>query len=132
MNPSIFQFKNPILEKVEFMLNDEFEKESFEGFAIKDKITTKNIEEGKKANVTLEIMIGEENTNTPFRIHIVMSSVFYSETLAKEKFEELLVTNAPAALLSYIRPIISSLTSQSGYPTLTIPFMSFSAKDKII
>lgn len=40
-------------------------------------------------------------------------------------FDNLLQINAPTLLLSYARPIISSITAQAGMKPLNLPFFNF-------
>lgn len=49
----------------------------------------------------------------------------WDESIDDEMAKKLLNINAPAALLSYIRPIIASMTGNSKYPALNIPFIDF-------
>ena len=47
---------------------------------------------------------------------------------ADEIDDILLEVNAPAVLIAYIRPIISQLTSFSGYPPLILPLINFTKR----
>ena len=78
-----------------------------------------------EALVSLNIVIGEKSKSFPFYLSITMSAQFVCDKNKSEIFHELLETNAPALLLSYARPIVSVITSQSGFPTLNLPFMNF-------
>ena len=61
-------------------------------------------------------------------LEIKLASEFSWQDLAENKIDVLLRQNAPALLLSYARPIISSITSASKFPTYNIPFLDFSSE----
>lgn len=88
--------------------------------------------ENNKAKVSLEFYIFDEKNLdiVPFFIKVKESGIFeWEEETDFEIVNNLLHTNAPALLLSYIRSIISQLVAFSGYPSLVIPFIDFSTKD---
>ena len=115
MNRSKFQFSNPELEKIEFSVNQNFEVQMLEG---------------NEALVKLTLSIGNSTDSQPFDICVKMGANFtWDESVEIEKAKQLLNINAPAVLLSYIRPIVSSMTNSSKYPTLNIPFIDFTKKE---
>lgn len=124
---SAFQFKNPALMKLSFTVNDDFKKDSGEislNLSISTKIS-KN-EQKNEAFVELSISIGEVNSSCPFFIDAVEGADFrWDRSLKTEVINDLLKQNAPALLLSYLRPIISQITSSSPYGTYNIPFINF-------
>lgn len=125
MNPSKFQFSNPKLEEVNFIVNKSFDDKKCDGISMQSEKEIQLLNENE-AYVALNVHIGEESDTQPFCIMIKMSAEFcWEESLTKEKVEKLLNYNAPAALLSYIRPLIATLTNSSGYPVLNIPFIDF-------
>lgn len=125
MNKSKFQFSNPVLEKVEFLVNDSFNREACDGISMQSNTEVKVLD-GNEAYVALTLNVGDESEGQPFNIMVKMSAKFHwDEAIDDEKAKKLLNINAPAALLSYIRPIISSMTGSSKYPALNIPFIDF-------
>ena len=125
MNKSKFQFSNPELEKIEFMVNNEFNDEMCDGIAMQSNTEVKVIE-ANEAYVALTLNIGDDTESQPFNITVRMSAKFiWDESIDESKAKKMLNINAPAALLSYIRPIISSMTGSSRYPALNIPFIDF-------
>lgn len=125
MNRSKFQFSNPELEKIEFLVNQNFDEEKYDGIAMQSNIEVQMLE-GKEAVVKLTLSIGDSTDSQPFDICVTMGAHFtWDESVEIEKAEQLLNVNAPAVLLSYIRPIVSSMTNSSKYPTLNIPFIDF-------
>ncbi|WP_314165935.1 protein-export chaperone SecB [Lachnoanaerobaculum gingivalis] len=125
MNESKFQFFDPILEKVKFEVCEDFDDDNFEGISI--ECNTNVIIVGEQdAKVSLNVNIGNGKKNQPFDISIVMSADFnWDNTINEENAKKMLQVNGSAVLLSYIRPIVSSLTGSSRYPSFNIPFVNF-------
>ena len=48
---------------------------------------------------------------------------------AEEQQEKLLTQNAPALLLSYMRPLVASATAASPYPAYHLPFIDFTKEE---
>lgn len=125
MNESKFQFSDPILEKVKFEVCEDFDADNFEGISIECNTNVIVVKE-QDAKVSLNVNIGNGNKNQPFDISIVMSADFnWDNTINEENAKKLLKVNGSAVLLSYIRPIVSSLTGSSRYPSFNIPFVDF-------
>ena len=73
---------------------------------------------------------GGYKENQPFSILVKMSANFsWGENLEEKLVKSLLKSNAPAALLSYIRPIVSMMTMSSKYSALNIPFIDFTQNE---
>lgn len=126
MKSSNFQFSNPKIIDIKFNCNENFDVELFEGFCLDHKIN-KNISDDKtKGTVNLNLIIGGTSDKYPFFIDITNSAEFECEDA--DVFMKLIDTNAPALLLSYLRPIISLITSQAGFPSFDIPFINFTRK----
>lgn len=131
MNKSKFQFSNPELEKIEFWVNENFNQETFNGISMESN-TEVQIFDTNAANVALTLKVGDNTESQPFDINIKMSAKFYwDESIEEAQAHKLLNINAPAALLSYIRPLISNITSSSRYPALNIPFIDFTKNEQI-
>ncbi len=123
MKESFFQFRDPQLINLEFVINEEFDEELFAGFSIESELQNGIIENKKEAAVRLKLKIGDKTEKYPFCIIIIMSGDF---TCSKEEFfDKMIQTNAPALLLSYARPIVSLVTAQAGFPSFNLPFMNF-------
>lgn len=121
---SHFQFKAPILESIEFVVNSSFNVENFEGFDSVDS----NLEVQKEndyAKVVMFLEIGKKNEFYPFYIKIIMSAEFQWSESTEEQIEGYLNMNAPALLLSYMRPIVANITNSSKYEALNLPFINF-------
>lgn len=125
MNRSKFQFSNPELEKIEFLVNQNYNEKKYDGITMQSNIEVQMLNENE-AGVKLTLNIGNSTDSQPFNICIRMGAKFiWDECVGSEKVKQLLNINAPAVLLSYIRPIVSSMTNSSKYPTLNIPFIDF-------
>ncbi|MBC1429842.1 protein-export chaperone SecB [Listeria seeligeri] len=133
LNDSIFRFENPVLNEMYFKVNDDFKKEKMETDteSANGRISVKHEDNDlNEAFVYLTITIGEKGDSFPFELKATMGSNFlWPEGLAGKTINTLLTVNAPALLLSYIRPIVSSITDSSEHPTYHIPFIDFSSKE---
>ena len=86
--------------------------------------------DSNEAYVALTLRIGGNEENQPFSILVKMSANFsWGENLEEKLVKSLLKSNAPAALLSYIRPIVSMMTMSSKYSALNIPFIDFTQNE---
>lgn len=129
MNRSKFQFSNPELEKIEFLVNSNFDEEKCDGIEMKSN-TDVQIFDSNEARVQLTLSIGNETETQPFKICVIMGADFmWEEAIEEETAKKLLNVNAPAVLLSYIRPIVSSMTNSSKYSALNIPFIDFTKSE---
>lgn len=125
MNNSKFQFSNPELEKIEFLVNQNFDEKKYDGIMMQSNIEVQMLERNV-AYVKLTLDIGNSTDSQPFNICVRMGANFtWEESVDIEKAKQLLNINAPTVLLSYIRPIISNMTNSSKYPALNIPFIDF-------
>lgn len=130
MNYSKFQFSNPELEKIDFFVNQEFNGEKCDGIVIKSNTEVKKLS-SNEAYVRLTIIIGDSAEDQPFNICISMGANFgWEEGIDENKAKQLLNINAPAALLSYIRPLVATMTNSSKYPVLNIPFIDFTRTEE--
>lgn len=95
-------------------------------FSLTPKI--KRVKNEKKAIVSLEFKLFEKNTKK-FPIWAKVKNQAEFEWENDEIAEKLLRTAAPAHLLSYVRPLLSQLTTMSDLPALIIPLMNFSQEE---
>lgn len=129
MNKSKFQFSNPELDKIEFLVNEEFRQEECDGIAMQSNTEIRGIN-SNEAYVALTLKIGDVGVKQPFNITVKMrAKFFWDESIDAEKAKKMLNINAPAVLLSYIRPIVYSMTGSSKYPALSIPFIDFTQSE---
>lgn len=123
MKKSKFQFQNPHISSFIITENKDFDNEKFDGFSISTSTDIEIIEDDKEAKVSLTIKIGDNNEHYPFFMAAETYSLFKNN--GADNFNELLKVNAPALLLSNVRPIIALMTSQLGFKPFYIPFMNF-------
>lgn len=123
---STFQFKQPQIYKISFVNNNIFEQEN-----INKTITFKfNIEKKPISDVECFILmtidVNSSDEKAPLELSITMGANFsWDNSIKPLESEQFLNTNAPSLLLSYIRPIVATLTSNSGFNPINIPFMDF-------
>lgn len=126
---SIFQFSNPALLRLDFKINNNFCSNDGEEIKLKLAVETRiNREENaEEALVVLCVTIGEKTEKVPFYVYAEESANFKwrREAYDEEAVDRLLKQNAPALLLSYLRPIIANITVASPYSAYDIPFMNF-------
>ena len=125
---SAFQFTNPVLTGLEFLLNSGFDVQKNSEIKIRINLSV-NVSKEKLNNeavVSLACIIGEQNENSPFWIRAEEQASFrWDEELENDLVDVLLNQNAPSLLLAYLRPIVAQVTSASPYGTYNIPFMNF-------
>ena len=127
---SAFQFTKPTLSAFDFEINEKFKgypNQKIE-FQTKISVTVQKNNYMPNAFVTIDFELGEKNDKCPFYIHAIEKAHFqWENNLDEETVKNLLNRNAPALLLSYLRPIVAQITSASMYGTYNIPFMNFTA-----
>lgn len=129
MKQSKFQFINPYLKEAEFKTNPDFIPDDTE-FVMQNSfhVHVRRTGKEKRANVELELETNRNTNNAPFQLHVRVASDFKWEDLDEDTIEKLLNSNAPALLLSYMRPIVANLTNVSNLPVYNLPFVNFKAE----
>ena len=124
---SVFQFSDPALLKLDFITNGNFKCDREEDINLNLKIETQINKEEEEAFVVLCVTIGEKTDNSPFYIYAEQGAGFRWEkdTYDEVGIDNLLTQNAPALLISYLRPIIVNITGSSPYGAYHIPFLNF-------
>lgn len=94
---------------------------------INTEILTNKDEANRKAQVTLKLKIfnSVDISEVPFKLETINEGYFSWDEEFDGKINVLLKVNAPAILLSYVRPLITQFTSFSNYPPLIIPLIDF-------
>lgn len=126
MKQSKFQFLSPYLEELNFSVNPDYdasddEIEMHNSFSVQ----ISRYEQESRANVALTLESNLEDEKAPFRLRIKVASDFKWEDLSEEKVQTMLELNAPALLLSYMRPIVANITNSSKLPAYNLPFINF-------
>lgn len=128
-----FQFSNPRLIKLNFDFFTDFIPKSNQ-VTIKSsyRIEERRSADSDKAGVTLIFTLNpEKKHDVPFTLTASIFAVFNWHDLDKSQVDKLLKVNAPALLLSYLRPIIANITANSGMAPYTIPFINFTANNTL-
>ena len=128
MTISSFQFTQPLLTKANFEMRSPKEgaQPSVDLHLQRNII---NIEGKNQALVELIVQLNkkenEEKEDAHFVCEVAMQSLFsWSEDISEEQAKSLLKINASSTLLSYIRPVVASLTNMSPVPVYNIPYIN--------
>lgn len=132
MKASLFQFTNPELVKLYFSVAENFAPES-ENVNIITNIKTRisrnpDEDDFELATVQLQITIGSPEDPNPYYVEAIEQADFrwkkgmYTDT----QIENLLRKNGAALLISYLRPIISTITGFSQYSAFNLPYVDLS------
>ena len=124
---SQFQFTRPELKSISFRINGKFDNaEKEREIEANISVDVNKHKEKPYAHVELTVSIGTQKNNDPYTIQATeMSDFRWDETVDDDASDRFLNVNAPSFLLSYLRPIIASITSSSSYGTYNIPMINF-------
>lgn len=128
MEISSFKFDTPMLKKLEFLENPNFNIEGNLEVESNFEIEIDKID-NFEAVVTLNLSLNNKENlkeQNPFFLNISMSSIFNWEDVEDEEVvDTLLSQNAPALIIGFLRPIVSNITNASVFPPYNIPFIDF-------
>lgn len=132
------QFSRPTLSNLSFISKDKKQVDST--YINNMEITTKltkviDVKENPKLNEG-EVILTVKNFNDaekaiknreiPYLLNISMKSFFrWQKNLTDDELKKLIQVNAASLLFSYIRPIVSSITSESEFKQEDLPFIDF-------
>lgn len=127
MKKSMFQFKNPHIEEISFKINNDIPHEDDIPLGINIQTFLSDVK--NNALVKLTLTVGELDVNSKK----LKNSIYFNGCIVSEfkwereikNVENMLKVNGGAVLLSYLRPILSSLTMQAGIKPLHIPLIDF-------
>lgn len=127
MEESKFQLIRQKLLRINYEVNDKFNFSEKIKLNVKTNALVQKDEKNRKANVlfVLTVYADEEISQVPFKLETINKGLFEWEETADDRIDTLLNINAPALLLSYVRPLITQFTSFSGYPPLILPLIDF-------
>lgn len=125
MEQSRIQFDMPVLIKCEYTENSDVQQ-GISDISINIENKYKKDADNNIANVKLDVKVGEKNNRSPFYINVIFSANFKWENEITNP-DDFLNVNAPALLYSYVRPIVSSLVSNTKFVRFDLPFMDFSS-----
>lgn len=125
---SKFQFTNPHISKLVFEENSNFDNSKYSGLGstISTKVDNRS---NDSADVELSLCLGIQKDTVPFSMEITVKASFkWEDSLPENIVSDLLNKNAKVLLLSYLRPFVTHLIVDAGYPPLVIPFYDFSGE----
>lgn len=129
MKESGFQFIRPYLQELIFSENQKFDfnEEHTNGVAMNNSFSVHVEKDSAKpmARVILTLEINKDEDDVPFKIKASIASLFRWGSEEEERINRMLKINAPALLLSYLRPIVAQITNSSKFPAYNIPFLNF-------
>jgi len=124
---SSFQFTDPRTDECVFIVNQAYSLTTCEELPVKLTTNVRHLDTEKNvSSVSLDLEVGEQNNQAyPFYLKFVESAMFKWEdgSFDNKTIKELLDVNAPALLLSYMRPLVFTITSQSIHGGFHIPFL---------
>ena len=132
MEASQFQFSNPILIDSIFKINEEYEGEdiNYNDIPVSFDIEVMKHEKNPEALVQLKVEVGEKGDKYPFYALATEGAHFRWNSDEIQNPNIFLEQNAPALLLSYLRPIIANLTAASICDAYNLPFINFSKREE--
>lgn len=121
---SKLKFTNPILESLIFKENPDFQPTEVESqsTSIKMQRSVTKIDEDTHLE---KLKVSIDEMDVPYFLEVQMSAQFLLKDVPDEYKKDFLRINAPALLFSYIRPLVTSITKDSKYETVTLPFFNF-------
>lgn len=123
MKESFYKFTDPWISLIDYKDNKHFTPDNFNEDMNVQFNNEVQIKDENEALVTLTIELGGTE-NYPFYLKLSMSAVFYwEEGRSESDINSFLKFNAVSLLISYIRPIIATITSSSRFPTFNLPFI---------
>lgn len=126
MRQSSFRYRKPILKELNYKIKDDFSNDDNAEVSFESNIEVERNENKPIAKVTLSCTI--DNDTFPFSIFISMATMVKWENTIdnnSDMVKVILEKSVPALLLSYIRPLVSQITSHSPYRAFDIPFINF-------
>jgi len=127
MHRSDFQLERQRLVKTDFQLNQNFEIPKNFSIELSGNTAIKHLSE-TSAEVLFAFSIYKDKPLdvVPFKCDVLSEGIFsWNQSVSKEQLDNYLNINAPSILLSYIRSIISMITSYAGLPNVMIPLINF-------
>ena len=125
------QFEDPTVLKFDFQVNDDFDfEDSVDDTDISTLVEMPSEDEidfNDVIPVYLTLFINYESSNAPYKITTRIMSLFQvSNELIPDDALQTLQTEGASILLSYLRPMVSMMTTASGFSALTLPMLDFS------
>lgn len=132
MKNSDFQIVGmPIIKKFHLDITDDFNAEDFNTNKIKTKIENEIANMGEHfCTIKQRVNLSFDKIESPFSLEVIALGKFeWNDKVLDEDLPGLIVYNTAAAILSFIRPLISSNLIYSGLPPYVIPLINFYEKE---
>jgi len=120
---SVLKFTTPELKTFIFMDNDDYVSEN--GSNSTNLRMQLQLKENDDDTVVETLTAFIEGKQVPYKLQVSMSASFFLRDVDEANKTSFLRINAPSLIFSYIRPLVSQLTSISKYETVTLPFFDF-------
>ena len=131
MKESNLKFTNPIVEELIYNISENYDSTISPIVNNKFEVNVGKSETLNEAVVRLKVIVdaNQKDTNSPFSISLTMGAKFiWDNSYDENTINSLLSINAPALLLGYARPIISSITTTCPCGAYNLPFYNFIQK----
>lgn len=125
MKKSQFKFSKPIVEDLKYTLRNDWDISKYHNkTAFNVGVDVDKEDNGNTAIVRLVLKIDSEDF--PYNIDMTAGTkVTWNSDISEKMLDSVLENNIPATLLSYVRPLVSVITSYSPYNQLDIPLLDF-------
>ncbi len=132
MKKSQFFLLNQKLIDIKYLVNESFSFPDNQIPLIINSNINLQLNESEKTAIiklTLNVFDEKEISKYPFFLTMTNIGIFkWDENIDKKILDVLLKSNAPAILLSYLRPLVTQFTSFSNFPPLILPLIDFSVE----
>ena len=131
MKESNFKFTNPIVEELVYNISEKYNPSITPTVNNNFEVNIARSESSNEAIVRLKVTVDGnlDNANSPFSVSLTIGAKFiWDDSYDEETISSLLSINAPALLLGYARPIISSITTTCPCGAYNLPFYNFLQK----
>lgn len=128
MDKSNFQLDRQRIISTDFTLNKDFLKKNNNlNIELEGKTEVKILSENTAIVIfSLSVFNNKPLEEVPFQIKVASEGTFsWNLSMDKKKLYNFLNINAPSILLSYIRSVVSMITSYAGLPNIMIPLINF-------
>ena len=131
MKESNFKFTNPIVEELVYNISEKYNPSVAPIVNNNFEVNIARSESSNEAIVRLKVTVdgNRDDANSPFSVSLTIGAKFiWDDSYDEETISSLLSINAPALLLGYARPIISSITTTCPCGAYNLPFYNFLQK----
>lgn len=125
---SVIQFEKYFVNRIDFEINPEFEKESATlQFDIDNKVEVDKENGVAIVSISCEVFPNHVENGHPFHLVVDISGLFSFKDKGNATVENLLCKNGLAILFPYLRATITTITGTTGFPPLTLPTININS-----